>query len=205
MGGSTSVPRLSYSPTDLSRSFEFLPPDMSELRVVLLGRSWSEKSSVGNFILGKTEFSPEREPSDYQEERGRIKGKEILLVNPPDHRFLRLLSEHTSLRTHTYPGPHVLLLVLQPEEFTVEYKEWFCRVLEQLSDRSYHHSLILLSTPTYESPGFMETYRQHPLFKEMIRKCQYRYLWRKNLELQELLTRFNEIMRENNGKYLRLR
>ncbi|XP_063345198.1 uncharacterized protein LOC134638482 [Pelmatolapia mariae] len=34
---------------------------MSELRAVLLGNSWSERSSVGNFILGENKFNPEEE------------------------------------------------------------------------------------------------------------------------------------------------
>ncbi|XP_074527151.1 GTPase IMAP family member 2-like [Halichoeres trimaculatus] len=205
MGGASSKPGSPCSPTDLSRSFEFLPPDMSELRVALLGRSWSEKSSVGNFILGKTAFDTGREPPDCQKERGCIKRKDIVLVNTPDDVFLRLLTEQSLLRRHTDPGPHVLLLVVQPEDFTEEYKRWFCRLLENLSDRSYHHSLILISTPRSERPGFMETYRQDPNIKEMIRKCQFRYLWRKDLELQEMLMRFNEIVKENNGEPLRLR
>ncbi|KAI9534503.1 hypothetical protein NQZ68_012736 [Dissostichus eleginoides] len=48
-------------PVKRSSSYELLPPDFSELRVVLLGNSWAERSSVGNFLLGETVFNTEEE------------------------------------------------------------------------------------------------------------------------------------------------
>ncbi|KAI3372152.1 hypothetical protein L3Q82_007008 [Scortum barcoo] len=100
------------------------------------------------------------------------------------------------------PGPHVFLLVLQPEDFTEEHKLRLCRVLKLFSDRSFDHSLVLISTPREESPGFMENYREHPPLKDMIRKCRYRYLKLKNLERSELLTRLGQIVKENNGEHV---
>ncbi|XP_045890986.1 GTPase IMAP family member 8-like, partial [Micropterus dolomieu] len=62
----------------------FLPVmTMSELRVVLLGNSWSLRSSVGNFILGETKFNTEDEPDRCLTVRGRLEEKEIILINTP--------------------------------------------------------------------------------------------------------------------------
>ncbi|XP_038559265.1 ATP-dependent RNA helicase ddx46-like isoform X2 [Micropterus salmoides] len=195
----------SVPPMTRSSSFEFLPPNMSELRVVLLGNSWSERSSVGNFILGETKFNTEEEPDDCLRESGQLEEKEIVLINTPD----LLIPNTDQQRMHigfcqilSAPGPHVFLLVLQPEDFTEEQRLKLCRVLELFSDRSFHHSLVLISTPRKESPGFMEEYRQHPPLKEVIRKCHYRFLWRKDLELPELLTRLRQIVNENNGEHV---
>ncbi|XP_042344334.1 GTPase IMAP family member 2-like [Plectropomus leopardus] len=186
-------------------SFEFLPPDLSELRVVLLGSSWSERSSVGNFILREThhwaQFNPEEEPFGCVTKIGQFNEKRIVLINTPDllvlNRILRL-----DVKFCSYPGPHVFLLVLQPEDFTHLDEMRLCRVLKLFSDRSFDHSLVLISTPREESPGFMERYRQHPPIKEMIRKCRYRFLWRKDLEFPELLTRLGQIVKENNGAHV---
>ncbi|XP_018518945.2 GTPase IMAP family member 2 [Lates calcarifer] len=182
---------------------------MSELRVVLLGNSWSQRSSVGNFILGKTEFNTEEEADCCQRVRGQVEEKEIVLINTPDL-LLPDISEH-KLTEHVEtcvrlcdPGPHVFLLVLQPEDFTEEQKERLCRVLQLFSDQSFDHSLVLISTPREERAGFMQQYRQHPPLKHMIRECRYRYLWRKDLELPELLTRLGQIVAENNGEHLAL-
>ncbi|XP_040897589.1 GTPase IMAP family member 8-like isoform X2 [Toxotes jaculatrix] len=189
-----------------SSSIEFLPPNLSELRVVLLGNSWSERSSVGNFILGQTEFDTEGQP-DLQTARGQWKDKEIVLINSPD----LLLPDVSEDRLRQYvedcvrvsdPGPHVFLLVLQPEDFTEDHRLRLCRVLQLFSDRSFDHSLVLISTPREESPGSMEQYRQHPPLKHMITACRYRCLWLKHLEHPELLTRLGQIVQENNTEHL---
>ncbi|XP_045890983.1 uncharacterized protein LOC123960346, partial [Micropterus dolomieu] len=184
-----------------------LPPFMSELRVVLLGNSWSERSSVGNFILGETKFNTEEEPDRCLRERGRLKEKEIVLINTPDLLHPNIsqhkLTEHvTNCVRLSDPGPHVFLLVLKPEDFTEKHKLRLCRVLKLFSDRSFDHSLVLISTPRVEVPGLMDKYMEQPPLKDLIRKCGYRYLKQKNLELPELLTRFDQIVKENNGEHV---
>ncbi|GLD72954.1 uncharacterized protein AKAME5_002427900 [Lates japonicus] len=94
-------------------------PNLSELRVVLLGNSWSQRSSVGNFILRAAVFNTEEEADCCQRVRGQLKEKCIVLVNTPDL-LLPDISEH-KLTEHVEtcvslcdPGPHVFLLVLQP-------------------------------------------------------------------------------------------
>uniref|UniRef100_UPI0037E7FEB9 uncharacterized protein n=1 Tax=Semicossyphus pulcher TaxID=241346 RepID=UPI0037E7FEB9 len=187
-------------------SIRFLPPDMSELRVVLLGNSWSERSSVGNIILGETVFNTEKEPDQCQRFSGTLEGKRIAVINTPDVLNVNISHEQltdyvTNCASVSDPGPHVFLLLLQPENFTEEHKQSLCRVLESFSDRSFDHSLLLISTQREESPGFKK-YKEHPLLKEMIRKCKYRYLEQKNLEHSELLTRLGQILKENNGEHV---
>nr|XP_046242075.1 GTPase IMAP family member 8-like [Scatophagus argus] len=194
-------------PVKRSSSFEFLPPTFSELRVVLLGNSWSQRSSVGNFILRRTVFNTEEEPDCCLTIRGQLKEKGIVLINTPDLLHPNIsenkLTEHVNKCVSlSDPGPHVFLLVLQPEDFTEEHKLKLCRVLQLFSGRSFDHSLVLMSTPRDESPGFMEEYHLHPPFKDLIRRCQYRFLWQKIIELPELLTRFDQIVKENDGEHV---
>ncbi|KAK2838158.1 hypothetical protein Q5P01_015370 [Channa striata] len=182
------------------------PLDMSELRLVLLGNSWSERRAVVNFILGEPVFSPEEEP-DLLAVRGLFKENDIVLINTPDLLLPSLsedkLTEHVEkCATLCAPGPHVFLLVLQPEDFTEEQKWRFCRVLQRFSDRSFDRSLVLISTPRKKGSGFMERCRQHPPLKDMITMCRYRFLWMKNLEHAELLTRLEQIVKENNGEHV---
>ncbi|XP_026178276.1 GTPase IMAP family member 5-like isoform X2 [Mastacembelus armatus] len=198
-------PSLTPAPMRLSRSYEILPPSMSELRLVLLGNSWSDRSSVGNLILGQTQFNPEEEPDTCQRVRGQVEEKEVVLINTPDllhpHISQHKLTQHVENCVRlSDPGPHVFLLVLQSEDFTEELRLRLCRVLELFSDRSFDQSLVLISTPREEIPGSMEQYRQHPPLKDLIRKCRYRFLWLKDLELPELLTRLGQIVKENRGE-----
>ncbi|XP_067429538.1 trichohyalin-like [Thunnus thynnus] len=188
-------------------SYQVLPPTMSELRVVLLGNSWSERSSVGTFMFGETVFDTQKAPDCCLRVRGRCKQKEIVLINTPDllrpniseDKLTEFIENCVSLSD---PGPHVFLLVLQPEDFTEEHKLKLQTVLENFSDRSFDRSLILISTPTEESSGLTENYKQHPTLGPMIKMCRYRYLKQKDLELFELLTRLGQIVREHNGEHL---
>ncbi|XP_062273024.1 trichohyalin-like [Scomber scombrus] len=188
-------------------SFEYLPPLMSELRVVLLGNSWSERSSVGNIILGKTVFNTEEEPDHCQTVRGLLMEQEIVLINTPDLLHPNILQH--KLREHVEncvslsdPGPHVFLLVLQPEDFTEEHKLRLCRVLQFFSDRSFDHSLILISTQRKKSSGFMEKYEKHPQLRDMISKCRSKLFWQKNLERSKLLEIMDLFVNENNGDHV---
>ncbi|XP_034548181.1 GTPase IMAP family member 8-like [Notolabrus celidotus] len=180
-------------PLKRNQSYQFLPPEMSELRVVLLGNSWSERSSVGNFIFRETEFNTEEEPDGCLKVRRQIKEKDIVLINTPDllspHISEDRLTEHvTDCVSLSDPGPYVFLLVLQPEDFSEEHKQRLCRVLQRFSDRSFDHSLILISSPREESPVFMEELVTDQPLKDMIIMCGNRYLRRKNTDLLQLLT-----------------
>ncbi|XP_026178271.1 GTPase IMAP family member 8-like [Mastacembelus armatus] len=192
-------------PLKRRNSFEFLPPEMSELRLVLLGNSWSDRSSVGNLILGQTVFDKALE--DCVRIGGPLEDKKIVLINTSDllhpHISQYKLTQHVGNCVRlSDPGPHVFLLVLQPEDFTEELRLRLCRVLELFSDQSFDHSLILISAPREESSGSMKKYRQHPPLKDLIRMCRNRFLWQKDLELPELLTRLGQIVKENRGEHL---
>ncbi|XP_073321477.1 GTPase IMAP family member 8-like isoform X2 [Pagrus major] len=180
---------------------------MSELRVVLLGNSWSQRSSVGNFILGEMKFNTEGEPDRCQRVSTMLKKKAIVLINTPDLLHPNMsedkLTEHVeTCESYSKPGPHVFLLVLQPEDFTEEHKLRLQSILEHFSDQAFDHSLVLISTPREESPGLMEKVMEHPPLKNMIRMCRYRYLKERNLEHSELLTRLGQIVKENNGDHI---
>ncbi|XP_028269469.1 GTPase IMAP family member 8-like [Parambassis ranga] len=191
-------------PLKRSSSFPFLPPDMSELRVVLLGSSWSERSSVGNFLLGKNKFYTEEEPDSCVRVRGQMKDKDMVLINTPDllhpnlsaHRLTEFMENCVRLSA---PGPHVFLLVLQPEDFTEDQRLRLQTVLEDFSDQSFNHSLILISEPTEESSAF--TLKPPPV-RDLISLCRPGSLRRKDTKHEELLARLGQIVKETKGKHL---
>ncbi|XP_034726935.1 GTPase IMAP family member 8-like isoform X3 [Etheostoma cragini] len=188
-------------------SCPILPPSMSELRVVLLGNSWSERSSVGNFILGETVFKTEEEPDHCLREKGQLQDRGIVLINTPD--LLHPNISESKLRKHVEncvrlsdPGPQVFLLVLQPEDFTGKHKVKLCQILKLFSYQSFDHSLILISTPKEERSAFKDKDGQNQSLKDMITMCRYRYLKQKNFTLSELLTRLNQTATECNGEHV---
>ncbi|KAI9519070.1 hypothetical protein NQZ68_032125, partial [Dissostichus eleginoides] len=187
-------------------SYGLLPPSMSELRVVLLGNSWAERSSVGNFLLGETVFNTEEESDRCLRVSGQVQGKEIVLINTPDLLLpnitqWKLSQDIKDCVRLSDPGPHVFLLVLQPEHFTENHKLRLGRVLQLFSDQSFDHSLVLISPPKEGSSGFIENAMQHPPLKDLIRRCRNRFL-RQNLDHSELLTRLGQTAKENNGEHV---
>uniref|UniRef100_A0A671U9U6 AIG1-type G domain-containing protein n=1 Tax=Sparus aurata TaxID=8175 RepID=A0A671U9U6_SPAAU len=185
-----------------------LPPSMSELKVVLLGNSWSLRKEVGNVILGTTVFNAHKAPDSCLIGRSQTEGQKMCLINTPD--LLDPKIPEDKFRKHvetcqrlSAPGPHVFLLVLHPEDFTEEHKLKLCRVLNLFSDRSFDRSMVLISTPREESPGSTEDSTNHPVLQEVIRTCRYGSLSLKKPHRPELLTHIGQIAKENTVKHLR--
>uniref|UniRef100_A0A3Q1IHG2 AIG1-type G domain-containing protein n=1 Tax=Anabas testudineus TaxID=64144 RepID=A0A3Q1IHG2_ANATE len=180
---------------------------VSELRVVLLGNIWSERRKLGNFILRKMVFNTEKAPDHSLRISELTEDKEIVLINTPDllhpeiseDKLTELVENCVRLSA---PGPHVFLLVLQPEDFTEPQTKRLRSILEHFGDRSFDHLLMLISTPREESSGSTVKYLQHHLLGDIMRKCRHKMLWKKNLERPELLKIMDQIVEENDGDHV---
>ncbi|KAM8866119.1 uncharacterized protein ACB058_007156 [Synchiropus picturatus] len=176
-------------------SMEDLPPSMSELRVALLG-SGPDKRKVVNILLPET--GPKGVPNEFR----RLTGGNLVLIHTPDLRPNNMTTGASyddfikKLVKVSDPGPHVFLLVLQPDDFREQHEQMFCKVLESFNEKSFNRVLILRSTPREEQA------MEQPSWKTMIRTCRYRYLDMKNLEASELLTRLGQIAKENNEEHV---
>nr|XP_024657213.1 GTPase IMAP family member 8-like [Maylandia zebra] len=174
---------------------------VSELRVVLLGNSWSKRSSVGNFILGVTVFSSEDKADLCLRVKRELKGKEIDLINTPDLLSTKISPEDLRKQVEdcvrlSAPGPHVFLLVLQPADFTEDHRQRLQRVLELFGDPSFDRSLALIM-PKDKSSSSIEKYQQHPQLGEIIKKCREKLLWQKNLEQEQLLAAIDTVVKKS--------
>ncbi|XP_014833808.1 PREDICTED: GTPase IMAP family member 8-like, partial [Poecilia mexicana] len=178
---------------------------VSELRLVLLGSRWSQRNSVGNFILGVDWFNYEAQSCMRLSKE--VENMKISVINTPDLQFPTAdsLTEFiTDCAEVSAPGPHVFLLVLQPEDFTEEKKNRIYRVLKAFSDRSFDHSFLMIQKPRWMSRyDLLQDSRNKALIKELIRKCRYRHMKMEETDLPELLTRFGQIVKENDGEHVR--
>uniref|UniRef100_A0A671UPG5 AIG1-type G domain-containing protein n=2 Tax=Sparus aurata TaxID=8175 RepID=A0A671UPG5_SPAAU len=91
------------------------------------------------------------------------------------------------------PGPHVFLLVLQPEDFTEQNKERLQSILENFSEQSFDHSLVLKAPPREESPSSVEC-MQNTHLGDMITKCRSNIIW--PVDHQQLLDQMDKMVLE---------
>ncbi|XP_013883608.1 GTPase IMAP family member 4 [Austrofundulus limnaeus] len=190
-------------PVKRSSSYNLLPPDMSELRVVLLGSSWSERNSVGNFIAG---FDAFKDVFTFCMKLSvPLEDKTLSVINTPDLQLTTADQQTEFIKDCMRvcdPGPHVFLLVLQPEDFTEEERNRIYRILQNINDQSFDHSLMLILPPRHGDSVLTENYMNNPPIKDLIIRCRYRYLKKENIDRSELITRLGQIVKENNGEHV---
>uniref|UniRef100_A0A087X690 AIG1-type G domain-containing protein n=1 Tax=Poecilia formosa TaxID=48698 RepID=A0A087X690_POEFO len=128
-------------------------------------------------------------------------GKGLVIVNTPNLLLPNIsqfhLMEHIERCMRlSAPGPHLFLLVLQPESFTEDHRDRLCRILEHISDQSFAHSLVL-KTPR-ETPG------QNPAslgaLEAMVRNCRGEFLWRRTTKLSDIWQFLEKTLTENRGR-----
>ncbi|KAF4096302.1 hypothetical protein G5714_022271 [Onychostoma macrolepis] len=133
------------------RSPSFERPNMSDLRIVLLGKNPTENSRVGNFILGRAAFKSEVPPSDaklhIKKERGNLEDRDVTVVNAP---YLLQTNLSCSVITHgvkecvnlSAPGPHLIVLVLQQTDFSKTSNKTVKYVLNEFSEEALKHTIV---------------------------------------------------------------
>ncbi|XP_039523156.1 spindle pole body component 110-like, partial [Pimephales promelas] len=172
------------------------PPFM---RIVLLGKSVSENSRVGNFILGRAAFDSEAPPDVVERVGGRLKDRHVILINSP-----QLLETHLSLHQITKtvrecvylsdPGPHVIVLLLKHEQCSAEDQECVEKVLDSFSERVYQHTMVLTTQEPTETDDILQ---------KIIQKCcNRRFSLQGNSSPDDLLQTFEDIKQMNDGRHL---
>ncbi|KAJ0069965.1 hypothetical protein NL108_017667, partial [Boleophthalmus pectinirostris] len=157
---------------------------VSELRVALLGNCWTQRCSVENLLVRKNMFRTESQSST--KVSAPVGDKKLTVINTPDLLHCDFTEEELKDKIEEFagasqPGLHVLLLVLQPEDFTSQQQQRLQKVLEMFNENSFDHSMVLISTDREESV----TYTKNSPLGQMIRKCRYRFMWMKNFTEEE--------------------
>ncbi|XP_016386637.1 GTPase IMAP family member 4-like [Sinocyclocheilus rhinocerous] len=121
---------------------------VGDLRIVLLGKSVSENSRVGNFILGRAAFDSEAPPDVVERVGGRLKDRHLIIINSPqllqtnisDHQLTQTVRECVYLSD---PGPHVFIIILQYKDFTEEDLRRVKYMLERFSEEAVKRSIVI--------------------------------------------------------------
>ncbi|XP_069054259.1 GTPase IMAP family member 6-like [Lepisosteus oculatus] len=167
-----------------SRDRADISPSPDDLRLVLLGRSGSGKSSAGNTLLGREEFRSvlssapvtQRCQAAHTESRGR----RVSVVDTPD----LFASGGADPSAHARaclalsdPGPHAFLLVLQLGRFTQGERKILEQVEQAFGPGARPHTVVLFTHgDDLEGAGLEDVLRgAQPELRALLEHCGNRY------------------------------
>ncbi|XP_026989277.2 uncharacterized protein LOC113634483 [Tachysurus fulvidraco] len=212
---SSSSTALSSRPTITPSSF-FSSNSSDELRLVLLGRSGSGKSTAGNTILGRDEFKLRRDDATGATTQSCVKGtamigkKQVTVVDTPDWFWPpeKLTSHLSSCVELCAPGPHAFLLcvpVTLPGRSNLHDLSSLKNAFG--SDAILRHTLVIFTHSDKLKDGNVEEYiaAKRPELLELVEKCHDHYHVLKQGKnggnTEELLEKVEQVVKESGGSH----
>ncbi|XP_072513030.1 GTPase IMAP family member 9-like [Salminus brasiliensis] len=173
------------------------------VRILLLGKNDQENRRVGNFILGRDAFDAETPPHRSEGARGNVKGKSFSLVTTPHLFDTELSNEELDERVRECmslcpPGPRVLVLVLQRDDFTEADRKQLNFILRSLSEEACKHTIVLTQPGSSVDPG------EENVSDEIIAEfSNWHFDFRSGSSPSALVELMEKMVEENGGGHLK--
>ncbi|KAJ8382400.1 hypothetical protein SKAU_G00031780 [Synaphobranchus kaupii] len=154
-----------------------LSPQLSELRLVLLGKQGAGKTAAGNAIFGKEEFCG-KEGVSCVKRQAEVAGRHVTIIDTPgwDSPSEQVKQEMTRSVSLCPPGPHAFLLTVPLEELPQKERKSMKTHLQLLGERVWRHTLLLFTCEEeFESTTIKEHIRKEKSLQWLVEQCGYRY------------------------------